>query len=1349
MVFLSDLELRALPPAYSSEIEFDPIGITFGEGPNPLEVVVVQADRRPSGGRLQTAWTKRSDGRASPILVVALHPDQANVSICGPIAPAQTNKLPVYPPMAADKAERICRSALKRPDRHAALGFLQDTLPEASDKILGVLNQGLLATHALEQVALQRRDQWQEAVRKSKPIRQQRKRPLLQKLGFNIDRRPGNLLALSAADRAVAIAVVLNKSENVNSRSERFGNRTPVEAALARADNDSLPYVIAASDDAIRLYPADTGVGVGQRGRSETFVQLHPDLLSDDGIGYLWLLFSAEALKPDGSFSEAVADSRQYATDLGTRLRNRIYEDVIPGLAESIADSRGMISADREALDFTYQMALTVLFRLLFIAYAEDKGLLPYRTNDVYEKYSLNLTAHELLERERKRTPFDDASRMWNLVTELFSAIDQGSYGLGIPPYNGGLFDSDPATSPVGAAIKDITLGDKKFGPLLNKLLIDETRDGQPGPVDFRSLSVREFGTIYEGLLQSELSLAQTDLGLDKDGLYMPKTRESRIVVREGEIYLHNASGKRKATGSYYTKSFAVEHLLDHALEPALDDHLERLKTLGDRATSDDFFDFRVADIAMGSGHFLVAAIDRIEKRFSTWLADNPIPDVTNELARLRGHALEILADYGESQTFDDTSLLRRQIARRCIYGVDLNPLAVELARLSIWVHTFVPGLPLSLLDYNLVRGNSLVGIATIQEAQDVLDQAGQTLFTANARDLLGAADEQLEKIRGLADADASQIQQARKAYEEARELLAPSAALFDILAASRLNEDLRESIALGITSASEGVRKGLPDSEPHKTAKDTLKATPPFHFPIAFPQVFLRERAGFDVILGNPPWEEATLEEDRFWIRYVPGLQGMRQREQEDVKAEWRALRLDLVAEYRKELAKTELLRRVLVTGPFPGMGTGDPDLYKGFVWRFWALIHSRFGRMGVVLPRSVFSAKGGSEFRREMFASGTVADMTNLVNSSKWVFEDVHAQYTITLVCLCKHKSASGHMLPMRGPFSNRRNYEVGMQAETIHFPMQEVLAWTKTAALPLLPDDLATGVFAQLRQAPSLEYNDGESWRARPYRELDATNDKCYMEFTDTPADDWWPIYKGESFNHWVPDTGIYYAWADSDALLDRLHEKRDSSSGRKNGVFYEFSRAWVDDDKTYPALRPRIAFRDLTNRTNTRTFLSALIPAYAFATNKAPYFVWPRGDESDESYLLGVLSSIPLDWYSRRFVEMSMNFHIVNSLPIPRPTRDNPLWQRVVALSGRLAAVDERYADWAAAVGVDYGPLDATTKDDMIFELDAVVAHLYGLNAEQLSHIFATFHVGWDYHERLRAVLQHFHNWEARL
>lgn len=133
-------------------------------------------------------------------------------------------------------------------------------------------------------------------------------------------------------------------------------------------------------------------------------------------------------------------------------------------------------------------------------------------------------------------------------------------------------------------------------------------------------------------------------------------------------------------------------------------------------------------------------------------------------------------------------------------------------------------------------------------------------------------------RIRGLADANDIEVKAVRRAYESARESLAPCGALFDILAVSRLNDELQESIALGITSTSEDVRQGLPDSAPHKVTQETMKATPPFHFSIAFPQIFLRERAGSDVILGNPPWEKAKLEEHGFWVRYVLGLQGMPQ---------------------------------------------------------------------------------------------------------------------------------------------------------------------------------------------------------------------------------------------------------------------------------------------------------------------------------------------------------------------------------------------------------------------------------------------------------------------------------------
>jgi hypothetical protein len=161
------------------------------------------------------------------------------------------------------------------------------------------------------------------------------------------------------------------------------------------------------------------------------------------------------------------------------------------------------------------------------------------------------------------------------------------------------------------------------------------------------------------------------------------------------------------------------------------------------------------------------------------------------------------------------------------------------------------------------------------------------------------------------------------------------------------------------------------------------------------------------------------------------------------------------------------------------------------------------------------------------------------------------------------------------------------------------------------------------------------------------------------------------------------------------------------------------------------------------------IAALVPPEVFITNKGPYLLWPRGAAADEAYLLGVLSSLPLDWYARRFVEVSVNFFIFNPFPVPRPAPDHPLRRRAIELAGRLAAPDDRFAPWAEEVGVDCGPLAADEKDDMIHELDAVVAHLYALSERQLVHIFETFHEGWDHDARLRATLRHFRSWQGKV
>lgn len=1012
MAILEQYERRPFTLADAGDLK--PAALYLGKGPNAVEVAVFETGTRPTVGALRAAWKARLGGRATPLVVVALYDSKA--ALCGPAG----EQPPAYPDIELGRAERICSTALEEPDRHAALRFLTSALPELEQPTSGLRNQGFFASHELTAGVPNRAD-WKAATEKAKGLLGRRDRELLHALGFAVESLPGQALILRAAESRIALAILLERNESPDVASVRFSNTSPISYALAKAEAENLEYVVVLAGSVLRLYPVKTGVGTGQRGRSETFVEIHLDLLPEELAGYLWLLFSATGLGKVGSVREILDNSSRYAADLGTRLRDRIYAEVIPALAQGLIVARKLQRPTASDLVETYQMTLIVLFRLLFIAYAEDKELLPYKSNDLYRARSLKQKANDLTKLLREDKQFGDTNTShWEEVERLFRAVDHGNPEWGVPQYNGGLFSSDAAVSKIGAAIAELRVPDRVFGPVLAALLVDRTPEG-PGPVDFRSLGVREFGTIYEGLLENELAVADTDLTTetkDKEERYRPAKLKEEVVVPKGHPFLHNTSGARKSTGSFFTKHFAVEHLLDYGIEPALKEHIERLASMTEREAAESFFDFRVADIAMGSGHFLVAAVDRIERVLSSYLAQRPLPDVAEELRRLRETALLAVRVSGSDIGIEDTQLLRRQIARRCIYGVDLNPIAVELARLAIWIHTFVPGLPLSFLDHNLVVGNSLVGIATIDEANEWLREIAGSLFGYSADKLIGSAAAGLTKLARLSDASAAEIQRARAAVREAREAVKAAHALFDILSAARINDSVRQVVFQEASHWQEDLTS-LDGSSLHIRSLKTLAAIPSFHFPIAFPEVFLRNRPGFDLILGNPPWEEATVEEDRFWTRHNPGFHSLKQKEQESAKKQLRKERPDLVKEYENEVAQAKLLRELLVHGPYPGMGTGDPDVYKAASWRFWTLVRPDGGRVAVVLPRSAFAAKGSTEFRLAIYGRAQIEDLTQLVNRHQWIFNDVHPQYTIVLASWRKAVPTADATLPIRSVF------------------------------------------------------------------------------------------------------------------------------------------------------------------------------------------------------------------------------------------------------------------------------------------------------------------------------------------
>ena len=1287
------------------------------------------------------SWEARKARRPAPVLLVVLHPGGAG--LCG----AAGEKPPVYPELNAGQIERLCREVLNQPDRNAALRFLKHALPSLETALPGINNEGLVALHELQHGAPTRND-WESARHKAKAAVGQRDNVLLAALGFRIEAIDNLTCLLCSGDKSTALAVMLRKDESHEAGAERFNNLSPISYALNKADDKNLPWVVMVQDNRLRLYATGFDVGVGRRGRTETFIECQPSLLSDEHLPYLWLLYSADALDQTGSLNQILDDSKRFAGDLAKQLRERIYNEVVPALSQGIATVRNIQKLGPEELERTYQMALTVLFRLLFIAYAEDCDLLPYRSNEAYRHRSLKQKAQELAGYISDGTPISkdpkDCSH-WQEVSLLWKAVSEGKPEWGVPTYNGGLFTDRTDVSHLGAELAKIILPNAAFEVALRALLVIKTAEGISGPIDFRSLGVREFGTIYEGLLESELACADTDMVLDRRDTYMPSTGKMATAVKSGEIYLHNRSGARKSSGSYYTKHFAVEHLLDGALEPALSDHFTRLGSMDNTDAAETFFDFRVADIAMGSGHFLIAAIDRIEKGMANFLAKRNLPGVRKELAYLRKVANQELGELAETVTIEDGSLLRRLIARRCIYGVDLNALSVQLTQLAVWIHTFVPGLPLSLLDHTLVHGNSLVGIGTIGDIKEKFETTAEKrrLFKPDVEKLLGKAQEPLNRLAKLNDATLQDIDTARKAAREAKEAIGPTKILCDLITARPISTSKKV-----INFPYEEWEQQISNSDIADAALQDLIGLRALHFPIAFPEVFLRERPGFNVILGNPPWEKLKVEEHAFWARYFPGLRGLPQRQREQRKAQLRRDRPDLVALCESEVAEMKHMRKALTNDTYPGMGTGDPELYKAFCWRFWNLVTTDGGRIGVVLPRNVLSAEGSEKFRQTMLRESASIDATTLQNSGRWVFDDLDPRYSLGLVCIARGPPTK-KSIRLRGPYVSLDNFNEDTLRHTVAIDVDQVLEWNDTVSLPLLPSENSVKILAQLCAAPRLNLNKTSQWRARPYRELDATKDKPLMDLqSENCPTNFWPVYKGESFNLWTPDTGTFYAWANPEPVIESIQRKRMHARHRHASPHHEFLPDYLRNKQTLPCFGPRIAFRDVTNRTNQRTIIACLVPPKIFIVHNGPYFLWPRGDKQDQAFLLGVLSSIPFDWYARCFIELHATFYIINQFPVPRPDRSDARWQRAVKLAGRLACPDDRFATWAKAVGVACGSIAANKKEDMIHELDAVIAHLYGLSETQLIHIFETFHRGWNYQSRLENVCRHYRTWAGR-
>src|SRR6266849_5174997 len=440
--------------------------------------------------------------------------------------------------------------------------------------------------------------------------------------------------------------------------NDPFTNKNPSYQISFYMQHSGLDWGILTNGRLWRLYQKDTAH------KLDRFYEVNlPELLRANDVNaflYFYAFFRRQAFEPGDLGVEAIRlASADYARGVGDSLKSQVYE-ALRHVAQGFLDYRpNNLQPAPDTLKTIYDHALIVLYRLLFILYAEARDLLPVSENAGYrESYSLESIKKAIQKNLTARKPLlPNTATLWPQLKALFSIIDEGSPPLSVATFNGGLFD--PKHHPF---LEQYAVGDQHLQQAIDKLA---RVDGQF--VDYRDLAERHLGTIYEGLLEFHLEeIESPDHGWTID--------------------LKTEKGERKASGSYYTPDYIVKYMVEETLGPVLGRAAADAVTEQEKTAA--ILNVKVLDPAMGSGHFPVEATEYIA-RFLVEHIEQPPTDAGGEA---------------------DLAYWKRRVAQSCIYGVDLNPLAVDLAKLSLWLATVAKNRPLSFLDHHLRCGNSLIG---------------------------------------------------------------------------------------------------------------------------------------------------------------------------------------------------------------------------------------------------------------------------------------------------------------------------------------------------------------------------------------------------------------------------------------------------------------------------------------------------------------------------------------------------------------------------------------------------------------------------------------------------------------
>lgn len=874
--------------------------------------------------------------------------------------------------------------------------------------------------------------------------------------------------------------------------------------------------------------------------------------------------------------------------------------------------------------------ALVVVYRVLFLLFAEARAMVPTWHPIYRDAYTIDVLRRRALDDE-------SAPGLWEALQAIAKLAHAGCQAgdLVVTAFNGRLFSPRHAPAATRLAIPN-----RVAGRTILSLATTVEPGGARAPVCFADLDVEQLGVVYERVLD-----------------YKPERGSSRVELRRTSL-------ARKSTGSFYTPRAMTEFLVRRTLHPLVDGR-----------SADQILALRVLDPAMGSGAFLVAAtryltsaVEHAERRDGEWPAST-------------------------AAATDRRATIARLIAQRCIYGVDVNPMAVQLARLSLWLTTLARDRPLTFLDHHLASGDSLIG-AWLRDVVSRPPGRAQSTWRASATLPLFATDPvealatavlparwRLEEEPGDTAAAVHAKERALDALRTGGSVLAQWKTAADLWCAAwswarePLADGLYRDIVAGLTGGSAALSERQTRELRDRAAAEADRRRF-FHWEIEFPEVFLGAHgrrgvdAGFDAVIGNPPWD---------------------------------VLRADTGDDEARATVRNATVRDhtfLRASGIYRWQQRGHSNRYQLFLERSMHLLRAG-GRLGMILPSGLLTDQGSGTLRRALLDE-TEVDRIIGFDNRKAVFP-IHRDVRFLLLTATKGVTTR----QVNGSFG----WETALDLEALPDHVRDDPASARTIALsrsliecwdpqaqtiPWVTHPMDVALLAQAR-AVAAPLGSADGWGVRFGRELNATDDKAHFvekRATAPRSTAWLPIVEGK---HIEP-------------FAVRLATVRQQISRRKASTL-------IDPSTSFD--RARLAYRDVASATNRQTVIAAILPPGSLSTHTLFCLKTPLALE-EQHVLLALFNSLTVNYLVRLQVTTHVTVATMSRMPVPRPAAGSAQARELIALARRLQV---RGDDTDACV-----------------QLNSIVANLYGLDGAHYEHLVQTFPL-WDEALRRRCI-QHY-------